>query len=161
MDPKLIPVLIQPLIDKVADYVKGSRLTCDAHTSTMPSIRYIGNIIATAVSKPSSGYWDISDPTNGYFALTVNTALRLPWDRLSRRVFFESDLLYWLNKINAKVIDIPMKARYGTEESSIRPIYHIFVFCFGYFNNMNLRLFQKILQLAQMIYRNSQKIVLF
>ena len=44
-------------------------------------------------------------------------AARLPLDRISKRYFFESDLLCHLGLARAVVRDIPIPARYGDEES--------------------------------------------
>ena len=40
--------------------------------------------------------------------------------RVSRRFFFETDLLYHLGTLRAVVRDVPMPARYADEVSNIR-----------------------------------------
>jgi hypothetical protein len=47
-------------------------------------------------------------------------ARQLPLDKLSRRYFFESDLLFRLGTLRAVVCDVPMPARYGDERSSLQ-----------------------------------------
>ena len=44
-----------------------------------------------------AGYWDLFDPTNGYTAIHAALVRELPLDKLSRRYFFESDILFRLN----------------------------------------------------------------
>ena len=44
---------------------------------------------------------------------------RIPLDRLSRRYFYETDLLIRLNIVEARVVDVPLPARYGQEASSL------------------------------------------
>ena len=44
---------------------------------------------------------------------------RLNLDRLARDYFFENDMLINLNIIGARVVDVPMPARYGTERSGM------------------------------------------
>ena len=67
----------------------------------------------------STGYWDIFDPTNGYTAIRVEVAATLPMEKISRRYFFESDILFRLNTLRAVVIDVPMHARYADETSNL------------------------------------------
>ena len=43
----------------------------------------------------------------------------LPWDRISKRYFFESDLLFRLNTLRAVTIDRPLPGRYADERSSL------------------------------------------
>ena len=60
------------------------------------------------------------DPTNGYTAIHASLAQLVPFDKVSRRYFFESDLLFRLGTFRAVVIDVPMDARYGDEISGLR-----------------------------------------
>ena len=45
---------------------------------------------------------------------------RLPLEKLERRYFFESDMLYRLNTIRAVVQDVPMDAVYADEQSNLK-----------------------------------------
>jgi dolichol-phosphate mannosyltransferase len=45
---------------------------------------------------------------------------RIDLDRIEPRYFFESDMLFRLALIRAVVQDVPMRAIYGTEQSSLR-----------------------------------------
>jgi hypothetical protein len=60
------------------------------------------------------------DPTNGYTAIHTAVLRRLPLDKIERRYFFESDMLYHLNIICAVVHDIPMDAVYAEEQSNLK-----------------------------------------
>jgi len=119
MDASLIANLIAPILGKRADYVKGNRFHKMESVSAMPKSRIIGNIVLSFMSKLSSGYWSVFDPTNGFTALHKTAAARLPLDRLSKGYFFESDMLFRLGMVRAVVEDIPMDAIYGTETSGI------------------------------------------
>jgi hypothetical protein len=44
----------------------------------------------------------------------------LPLEKISRRYFFETDMLFRLNTLRAVVVDVPMTAHYGDEASSLR-----------------------------------------
>jgi len=73
------------------------------------------------MTKASSGYWQLFDPTNGFTAIHAAVLDEINLDRLARRYFFESDLLYHLNQLRAVVAELPMTAVYGKEVSSLRP----------------------------------------
>ncbi len=86
----------------------------------MPRLRLFGNSVLSFVSKAVSGYWDIMDPTNGYTAIHAAALRRLPLEKLDRRYFFESDMLFRLNIVRAVVRDVPMPSFYGEEASSLK-----------------------------------------
>ena len=44
----------------------------------------------------------------------------LPFDKISRRYFFETDMLFRLNILRAVVMDVPMDAKYGDEVSNLK-----------------------------------------
>lgn len=119
MPAALIPHLIAPIAEGRADYVKGNRFLHPDGPRQMPVVRLLGNIGLSFLSKMSTGYWDIFDPTNGFTAIHAKVAARLPVDLISKRYFFESDLLFRLNLMRAVVLDLPMAARYGGEKSGI------------------------------------------
>jgi Glycosyltransferases involved in cell wall biogenesis len=120
MDPALIPQFVAPIFDGSADYTKGNRFFDLTNISSMPPIRIFGNAVLSFMSKLSSGYWDVFDPTNGYTAIHARVAGVLPLSKISRRYFFESDMLFRLNTVRARVVDVPMDAVYGDEESNLK-----------------------------------------
>jgi dolichol-phosphate mannosyltransferase len=120
MPAERIPALIAPLLRGEADYVKGNRFYDLGSLREMPRVRLIGNAGLSFLNKLSSGYWNLFDPTNGFTAIHARVAAALPLDQVSRRYFFESDMLFHLNIVRAVVREIPMDARYGDEESSLR-----------------------------------------
>jgi len=119
MDPALIPLFVRPLIAGDADYVKGNRFYDIAFLQGMPRLRLIGNAMLSLVSKVSSGYWNVMDPTNGYTAIGRAALAGLPLGKLDPRYFFESDMLFRLYTIRAVVRDVPMRAQYADESSSL------------------------------------------
>jgi len=120
MDPVLLASLIEPIITGNADYTKGNRFFDFETVRTMPKIRLLGNAILSFMNKVSSGYWQLFDPTNGYTAIHADVARRLPFKKISRRYFFETDMLFRLNLMRAMVVDVPMEAKYGEEESNLK-----------------------------------------
>lgn len=119
MDPAEIPTLVAPIVQGEVDYAKGNRFFNLAGLSRMPLVRIVGNAALSFITKFSSGYWDVFDPTNGYTAIHREVAERLPFERLAPGYFFESDMLYQLGLLRAVVRDVPIDARYGHETSSL------------------------------------------
>lgn len=141
MDPKLIGDLINPIVAGRADYTKGDRLDSLTGLSQMPSIRLIGNAGLSLLTKISTGYWNITDPTNGFTAIHRDVLRALPLDMLSKRFFFESDMLFRLSLYKAVVWDVPMQARYGTEKSNLSILKTLWEFPWKHFKNFHKRLF--------------------
>lgn len=120
MDPRLIPHFIAPILRGEADYVKGNRFYDLEQIGAMPPLRLFGNAVLSLMTKLSSGYWDVFDPTNGYTAIHAEAARHLPFDKISHRYFFETDMLFRLNTLHAVVVDMPMDASYGDEVSNLK-----------------------------------------
>lgn len=120
MDPAMIPRFTAPILKGQTDYTKGNRFYSLTHISQMPAARLFGNAALSFMTKLSTGYWNIFDPTNGYTAIHAKVAASLPLDRISHRYFFETDMLFRLNIMRAVVVDIPMDAAYGEEKSQLR-----------------------------------------
>lgn len=125
MAPELLPGFVAPILRGQADYCKGNRFYELDHIDRMPLVRKLGNAALSFMAKLSGGYWDIFDPANGYTAIHASVARRLPFDKISQRYFFETDMLFRLNTIRAVVVDIPMDATYGDETSSLR-VFRVF-----------------------------------
>ena len=120
MDLGYVAHLVAPILLGEADYAKGNRFTSISHLRAMPSVRVFGNAALSFAAKVSTGYWNIFDPTNGYTAIEANVARMVMDKRVSRRFFFETDLLYHLGTLRAVVRDVPMPARYADEVSNLR-----------------------------------------
>ena len=119
MDPSLIEKFIQPILKGQADYTKGNRFWNIDDVKAMPKIRLFGNAGLSFMNKLSSGYWNIFDPTNGYTAISAHVAKALPFEKISKRYFFETDLMFRLSTMRAVIVDIPMKAKYEDEVSGL------------------------------------------
>src|SRR5262245_52745258 len=117
MDPALIPSLVEPIARGQADYTKGNRFYAPEGLKGMPTIRVIGNAAFSFLTKLSSGYWQLLDPTNGFTAIHAAVFALLPRDKIAQRFFFECDLLFRLNLIRASVLDVAMPASYAGEKS--------------------------------------------
>jgi len=140
MDPALIPAFIAPVLRGEADYTKGNRFFEIETVRKMPIVRLMGNAGLSFLTKLSSGYWNLFDPTNGYTAISAKVAERLPVNKISRRYFFESDMLFRLNTMRAVVMDIPMFADYGNEQSNLKVSRELPRFLLGNLRNLVKRI---------------------
>lgn len=120
MDPSLISNFIEPILAGEADYTKGNRFFDLEEIRAMPKVRLLGNAVLSLMTKLSSGYWDLFDPTNGFTAIHADVARHLPFGKISCRYFFETDMLFRLNTLRAVVVDIPMDSKYGDEVSNLK-----------------------------------------
>jgi len=120
MDPLHLPRLLRPLVQDGFAFAKANRFYSATSYAGMPAHRVIGNVLLTFMTKAASGYWNLVDPQNGYTAITRECLERLPLDRLAERFEFENDQLIWLNILDARAVDVPIPALYGSEVSSIR-----------------------------------------
>lgn len=136
MDPALIPAFVAPIVRGEADYTKGNRFFEIETVRAMPFVRLVGNAGLSFLTKLSSGYWNLFDPTNGYTAISARVAARIPGNKISQRYFFESDMLFRLYTMRAVVLDIPMFAEYGDEKSNLNVARELPRFLFG--NMLNL-----------------------
>jgi glycosyltransferase involved in cell wall biosynthesis len=121
MDPTLIPKFVAPIASGRADYVKGNRFYNLEDVQAMPASRLVGNLALSFLTKLSSGYWGLFDPNNGFVAIDARVLANMPLQKISRRYFFESDMLFRLNIMRAVVFDMPMRAVYEQETSSLIP----------------------------------------
>ena len=120
MYPEDIATLVRPIERGEADYTKGNRFDSLDDLYLMPRVRIFGNAVLSLWSKISSGYWGVTDPTNGFTAIHRAVLAKLELDKLSKRYFFESDMLFRLNISGAVVEDVPLTARYGNEKSNLK-----------------------------------------
>jgi glycosyltransferase involved in cell wall biosynthesis len=120
MDPALIARFISPIVQGRADYTKGNRFFTLKSLTGMPRVRLLGNAMLSFIAKLSTGYWSQFDVTNGYTAVHARLLPYLELDRVSRRYFFETDMLFRLGTLRACVVDVPMDAVYADERSNLR-----------------------------------------
>lgn len=141
MDPALIRNFIDPILAGDADYTKGNRFYSLEEIHAMPTVRIIGNAVLSLMTKLSSGYWDLFDPTNGYTAIHTDVAKQLPLEKISQRYFFETDMLFRLNTLRAVAIDVPMNAHYGEEVSNLKISKIVGEFLMKHMRNFGKRIF--------------------
>jgi glycosyltransferase involved in cell wall biosynthesis len=129
MDPRHIRRLIAPIVNGVADYSKGNRFAAPRlmpsgsparALDSMPLARRLGNRMFSWLHKAATGYWRIGDPANGYTAIHAHALERIGLEALADCFFFETDMLFRLNLVDAVVADVALPACYPGSGSSLR-----------------------------------------
>ena len=143
MDPQLIPTIARPVMEGNADYSKGNRFDSLENLFGMPKIRIFGNAVLSLWSKVSSGYWTVTDPTNGFTAIHRKALEAINLEKVRKSYFFESDMLFRLSIANCVVADVPMVAVYGDEKSNLKISKVLFEFPWRHSINFLKRIFYR------------------
>ncbi len=117
MDSSFIAPLVEALKD--ADFAKGNRLFDRQLLHRMPAVRRMGNMGIGFMVKAASGYWNVSDPVNGFFAIRTATLRQMDLGRVADRYYFESSMLIEMHYAGARISEVPMPAIYGDEKSNL------------------------------------------
>ena len=141
MDSSRIEELVSLIKVGRADYTKGNRFFDVEAVRTMPKIRILGNLGLSFLTKLSSGYWRIFDPNNGFTAINKSKLQKMALNKIDDGYFFESDMLFRLNLIDAVVKDVSIPAIYGDEESSLKVRKILFEFPLKHLRNFLKRIF--------------------
>ena len=117
--------LLDPLVNKRADYTKGNRFLLsqlDTTLKRMPRTRLLGNWIITGLTKIASGYYKIMDVVDGYTAITKEAIDIIDWSKAWKKYGYPMDFLIRLNAYGLRVMDIPRTAIYleGERQSQIK-----------------------------------------
>jgi glycosyltransferase involved in cell wall biosynthesis len=140
MNPSDIPRVCEPIFAGRADFAKGNRFEDLVSLRKMPLIRIIGNAGLSILTKFSTGYWSVNDPTNGFIAIRSSALRFMDLDKISNRYFFESDLLFRLRLLKAVVVDVPIATRYGDEKSNLSVVRSLVEFPWLHLRNFFKRL---------------------
>lgn len=143
MNPALISAIARPVLEGSADYSKGNRFDSLENLFGMPKIRIFGNAVLSIWSKISSGYWTVTDPTNGFTAIHKKALEAINLDKVRKSYFFESDMLFRLSIANCVVADVPLTAVYGKEKSNLKISKVLFEFPWRYTVNFLKRIFYR------------------
>lgn len=121
MAPEMLNKILDPVVSCEADYSKGDRLSIKQYKNGMSAWRAFGSFLLTYLTRIASGYWKLSDPQNGYTAISVKALQKLDLDNIEKGFAFENDMLIKLHCIGARVVDVPHPALYiKNRKSNIR-----------------------------------------
>lgn len=125
MDPKYLDRLIDPIIESDTEFTKANRLK-KGYWDGMSKFRLMGNYLLSIINKIVSGYWGIFDSQNGYVAIKTDSLRKIDLDNTNKWYNFENDLMVRANVHRIKMKNVPIPARYATENSGI--VYPRFIF---------------------------------
>jgi glycosyltransferase involved in cell wall biosynthesis len=120
MDPAQLPKLLLPVIEGCTDYAKGNRLLNRDMRNGMSQLRQLGNGMLSMLNKIASGYWQVSDPQNGYTVISRRALELIDLGSIYTYYGYCNDLLVKLNTFGLRTLDVPIPARYGNEKSKIK-----------------------------------------
>ena len=121
MSPSELASLVDPVVDGVADYVKGDRTTHPLVAARMPSWRRVGNAALSRWTGWLTGY-SLRDAQCGYTAIRASTLERLPLAALTRGYGYPNTLLLMLAEAGARVREITVAPIYRGEHSGLTPL---------------------------------------
>lgn len=121
-DTSYLAPMLDVFIEENADYVKASRFFHREAFKKMPRYRQFGNIFISLLTKFSTGYYTITDITNGCGFLRRSIIEKVDFEFVQKRYDYETSMLTALSIANAKVIDHAVPAIYGEETSTIKLI---------------------------------------
>jgi len=122
MDPADLAPLLAPLASGRADYAKGNRFLWPGVARTMPTVRLLGNLALSWLTRLVTGYWHLFDSQCGYTAITRPALAALDLGCLFPRYGYPNDILSRLAQVRARVVDVPVRPVYGPGwRSGIRP----------------------------------------
>ena len=128
MLPKDIHRLVASVISGQSHIAKANRYFGFEEILKIPKIRLVGNLVLSFFSKASTGYWELFDPNNGFFAINRSALQRIPLEKISNDYFFESDFLFRSALEQLIITEVKISPIYNQEISSLNPIKQIPLF---------------------------------
>jgi glycosyltransferase involved in cell wall biosynthesis len=125
MDPTQLPNLLNSVVEGMADYIVGDRISNSHYMKGMSYWRRLGNWLLKWLTRIAALNFSIRDPQNGYSAITREFLARLDLDNIYPRYGYCNDILVKLSAIRARIKYVPIPAVYGNETSKIR--YHSYI----------------------------------
>src|SRR5439155_23553629 len=118
-DSRLIPQLVQPIIDQKADMVMGSRiLNGMALEGGMPVWKFISNRFLT-VAENLTYRTQLTDGHSGFRAFSRRFLTTVPFLLNSDDFVFDSQMIAQAVRFGFSIEEIPVQARYFPEASSV------------------------------------------
>ncbi len=119
-NPKLIPLLLQPLLDGKADIVQGSRMLGKPLKGGMPLYKYIGNRFLTWFENLVLGL-NISEFHSGFIAYSRKALTRIPFEQMENCFHFDGEMIITAHEKNLKVKEVAITTTYAGEKSNLNP----------------------------------------
>ncbi len=112
MNPDNLPMLLDPIVNGEAGYVKGNRYLDQDAWEKIPKLRFFGNAALSLLTKIASGYWHVVDSQTGYTVISKAALRKVRLNQLWKRYGYPNHLLVMLNIHSVVVRDVPVSAVY-------------------------------------------------
>jgi dolichol-phosphate mannosyltransferase len=122
------------------DYVKGNRFKKFSSVKKIPFIKLLGNFTLSVFHRVMSGYYNLFDCHNGYFALSKKLHKSIKYKEIDDRFFFEPDILFNIYLLKAKVKELSNTSEYSNIYSNLRVSNAIIVLPLKYLDRFIKRL---------------------
>lgn len=117
-DPRLLPDLVQPIMDGRADVVLGSRFMGESPVKQgMPRWKYLGNRALTQLENAVFGL-RLAELHTGYRAFRREVLEAVPYWLNSDRFVFDQEILAQAVVRGFRIAEVPVPTRYLPESSS-------------------------------------------
>lgn len=110
-----IPKIIQPILDKKADIVIGSRFLTESSKKNVPKYRSFGLKIITKLAQKSA-YNKVTDSQSGFRAYNRNAISKM--ELFDEGMSVSTEILHNANENYLKIIEVPINISYDVEKSS-------------------------------------------
>ncbi len=120
-DPKVIPQLVEPIKERRADAVFGSRMMKGgALEGGMPRWKHSTNILLTALENVVFGTY-LTEYHSGFRAYSSRLLDSINFQLNSNGFLFDTEIIAQILLHNYKIEEVPIRTRYFDEASTIKP----------------------------------------
>jgi hypothetical protein len=121
--PEYLPKMIEPITNKQADVVFGSRMLFKgmALRGGMPKYKFIGNKILTLWQNLMADS-NLSEWHSGYRAYSTASLMKTPYLENSDYFDFDTEIILQMLDAKQRIIEIPIPTFYGDELSRVNGI---------------------------------------
>jgi glycosyltransferase involved in cell wall biosynthesis len=118
--------LLQLAGQNKSDFIKCDRFWSGGIEGDIPKIRYFGNAFASLLIKAITGKWSITDPLNGLFLFSSNTAEEIVIPKFFNRYGYPFYINLAISKMGIKkdlnLHQFRNTITYADEKSQLRPV---------------------------------------
>ena len=118
--------LLQLADQNKSDFIKCDRFWFGGIEGDIPKIRYFGNAFASLLIKAITGKWSITDPLNGLFLFSSNTAEKIVIPKFFNRYGYPFYINLAVSKMGIKkdlnLHQFRNTITYADEKSQLRPV---------------------------------------
>lgn len=118
-DPSEIPEVLAPITSGNADVVMGARK--NMREGGMPFYKIVGNVGLTFLENIAFGM-KLSTFHSGFRACNRRAMEKLDTDSFTNDYHFDSEFLLYSFRAGLKLVEVPVKTIYGSEESGVNVI---------------------------------------